>query len=82
MNGEMKDKRVHKNVNSVMNLIDKLDINEIPDPLVVVYGCLLKIGRSSAMRHDDSGTFVFTNIKHDSDSLASEHKSRKVFPPP
>lgn len=25
-------KRVHKNVNSTMNLIDKLDINSIPDP--------------------------------------------------
>lgn len=24
--------RVHKNVNSTMNLIDKLDINNIPDP--------------------------------------------------
>lgn len=38
MKGEMKDKRVHKNVNSVMNLIDK-DVNRIPDPSLFTAAC-------------------------------------------
>lgn len=50
-----------------MNLIDKLDINWIPDR-----SCLLPLlvrKKGSSLMHD-SEIFLFTNIKHDSSSFA------------